>query len=118
MFDNLTDTEVNLLISLTGLVWGIITFIGGYFLGKRNIRYQEFLRASREFRNAFSPALVELDPIDDVKEGYTQDTFSFNIITNHFDSQRLAVQVFSDFLGWFLISSSHSVKYLSIKRFY
>jgi hypothetical protein len=68
-------------------------------LGKRNIRYQEFLRASKEFRDAFAPALVELDPIHDVKEGYTIDTFSFNIVIKYFDRQKLAIQVFSDYLS-------------------
>jgi hypothetical protein len=92
----MNDLEQKILIAITSLIVG--GFIG-YYIRRLNLRYQEFLRASKEFRDAFAPALVELDPINDVKEGYTQDTFSFNIVIKYFDRQKLAVQVFSDYLS-------------------
>lgn len=81
------------------IITGFVTFAIGYYLGKKNSKYQELLRAAREFRDAFSPALVELDPIEDCKEYYTNETFSHNIVTKHFEKQRLAVQIFSNYLS-------------------
>lgn len=92
----MNDLEQKILIAIVSLIVG--GFIG-YYTRRLNLRYQEFLRASKEFRDAFAPALVELDPVHDVKEGYTIDTFSFNIVIKYFDSQKLAVQVFSDYLS-------------------
>ena len=92
----MNDLEQKILIAIISVIVG--GFIG-YFTRRLNLRYQEFLRASKEFRDAFAPALVELDPIHDIKEGYTIDTFSFNIVIKYFDRQKLAVQVFSDYLS-------------------
>jgi hypothetical protein len=86
-------------VIISSAISGLITFIFGYYLGRRNARYQEFLRASREFREPFIDALIELDPIEDTKDGYTIDTFSFNIAIKHFEKQRLAVKTFSNYLS-------------------
>lgn len=72
----------------------------GFIFDRKILKKQEFYRASKELRDAFIPALVELDPIDDIKEGgYTQDTFSFNIVKKYFDLQKKAVFTFAKYLG-------------------
>ena len=100
MFEYSTELQDKMTVEVYSIIiTGIVTFIIGFYLGKKNIKYQELLRASREFREAFLPALVELDPIDDIKEYYTNKTFSHNIVTRHFEKQRLAVQIFSEYLS-------------------
>ena len=70
----------------------------GFIFDRKILKQQEIYRASKVLRDAFVPALVELDPISDVKEGYTQDTFSFNIAKKYFDKQNIAVYTFAEYL--------------------
>lgn len=65
MFYCLTETQTRILIAGIGLLGSVITFIAGYYLGKRNIRYQNFLSAASEFRSAFSEIIVFLDEVKD-----------------------------------------------------
>ena len=96
MYASQNSLHDNILVAAVGaIVGGMI----GFYLGRKNIRYQEFLRASCDFRDAFTPAIIELNPIEDNKDGYTLDTFSFNIAVKYFEKQRLAVQTFSYFLS-------------------
>ena len=95
------EMQENIIIGLViTLVGGIIIHLIVKRLNKSNIRYQEYLRASKEFRDAFIPALDQLTSVEDSKTGYTIDTFSFNIAVHYFEKQRLAVNTFAEYLGF------------------
>ncbi|MEW5842855.1 MAG: hypothetical protein AB1775_06300 [Bacteroidota bacterium] len=100
MFDISPETKEKIIIGLfIAIVSGIIIHLIVKRWNKSNIRYHEYLRASKEFRDAFMPALDELNPIEDIKSGYTIDIFSFNITVRHFEKQRLAVNTFAQYLS-------------------
>jgi hypothetical protein len=77
--------------------------LGGYlgFLYDRKIlKQQELYRATKELKESFIPALIELDEIRDIRsQGYSQGDFPSDIVKRHFDNHETAVYKFKDYLN-------------------
>ena len=100
MFEYSPEIQQKITIAIYSIIAsGVVSFAIGYYLGKKNIKYQEKLWAERELRNAFVPIMIELDEIRDFrKDGYSQGDFPTDIIKRHFDKHEVAIKRFADFL--------------------
>ena len=65
MFDLSPETQEKILIIIiTTIVSGIVSFIVGRYVGRKNLRYQNFLSTSAEFRDVFIDMQIFLDESD------------------------------------------------------
>ncbi|MBU0472874.1 MAG: hypothetical protein KKF62_01790 [Bacteroidetes bacterium] len=100
MFEYSPEIQEKITIAIYSIVAsGIVSFAIGYYLGKKNIKYQEKLRAKKEFRDAFAPILIELDEIRDIRtQGYSQGDFPSDIVEKHFNNLETAKTNFAGYL--------------------
>lgn len=72
----------------------------GFLFDRKILKQQEFYRVAKELKDAFIPALIELDEIRDVKpEGYSLDDIPSAIVKRHFDVHNEAVYKFKGYLN-------------------
>jgi hypothetical protein len=93
----MNQTEENILIAL---IAGIISFFIGLFVGRKNLRYQNFLRASEEFRSAFQDTIIYLDEDSDFKDSYTDRDLAGGHIETNIAKHKIAYKKFLPYLGW------------------
>ena len=100
MFEYSPEVQEKITIAIYSIIAsGMVSFAIGYYLGKKNIKYQEKLRAKKEFRDAFAPILIELDEIRDIRsQGYSQGDFPSDIVARHFNNLERAKTNYSNFL--------------------
>lgn len=114
MFDCLTETETRFLFLIIGaIISGAINFFIGRNNGRNNIRYQNFLVASKEFRDTFIDMLVFLDESRDKVSligkmlGYNQDS-AFEFIQHNIAVQEKAFVKFSGYLKGSVLDNAKS----------
>ncbi len=93
----MTQTEEKILIAV---ITGIITFFVGRLFGRHNLRYQNYLRASEEFRAAFQDTIIYLDEESDFKDSYTSQDFAAVHIEANIAQHKIAYKKFLSYLGW------------------
>ena len=93
----MTETEEKILIAI---ISGIFTFFIGLYVGRKNLRYQNFLRASEEFREAFQETILYLDEDSDFKDSYTSQDFAAVHIEANIAKHKIAYKKFLPYLGW------------------
>ena len=101
MFEYSPEIQQKITIAIYSIITsGIVSFAIGYCLGKKNIKYQVKLRAKKEFRDAFTQILIELDEVRDIRtQGYSQGDFPSDIVEKHFNSLEVAKTNFAGFLN-------------------
>ena len=88
---------------LIAVITGIITFFVGLYVGRKNLRYQNFLTASREFRDAFSEIKVFLDVLKDNNIVYdkmlSNADSTYDVIVKSIGNQHIAFINFSHYFS-------------------
>ena len=100
MFEYSPEVQEKITIAIYSIIAsGMVSFAIGYYLGKKNIKYQEKLRAKKASRDAFAAILIELDEIRDIRsQGYSQGDFPSDIVARHFNNLERAKTNYSNFL--------------------
>lgn len=96
----MTQMEEKILIAI---ISGIITFFIGLYVGRKNLRYQNFLSASQEFRNAFSEIKFFLDEVRDnnifLDKILSDADSTYDIIIKSIGKQQIAFINFSHYFS-------------------
>jgi len=90
------QTQNQIIIGI--IVGAIIAFLGFYFR-KKSLSYQEFLRASKEFREVFKDTIIFLDEARDIKPFYTSEDFAYHNIEINISKHEEACKKFLPHLG-------------------
>ncbi len=105
----MTQTEEKIFTAIiSAIVGGFISFFIGLFVGRKNLRYQNLLRASEEFRAAFQETILYLDEDSDFKDSYTSQDFVAVHIEANIAQHKIAYKKFLPYLSW--------IKTIRIKR--
>jgi hypothetical protein len=102
MFELTPQIQKEIIIGVIIVIMGgIFVAIFTYYLGKRSLRRQRFLDASREFREAFQEFIIYLDEANDIKDSYTDE----DIVSPHLEASiikhEIAYKKFLPYFGWF-----------------
>lgn len=98
-FSPQTEEKI-LIVVITAIISGIISFFIGLYVGRKNLRYQNFLRTSEEFRGAFQDTIIYLDEDSDFKDSYTSQDFAAVHIEANIAKHKIAYKKFLPYLGW------------------
>ncbi|OGU57731.1 MAG: hypothetical protein A2V66_17240 [Ignavibacteria bacterium RBG_13_36_8] len=96
MFEFSPDTQEKIVI---GIFIGFILAIITYYFRRRSLGYQEYLRASKEFREAFQETIIYLDEAYEFKDSYTCEDFASVHIEANFIKHDIAYEKFLPYLG-------------------
>lgn len=100
MFACLTETQIRILFTIGG---GIFSYFVGRYVGRHNLRYQNFLSAAKDFRETFIDMLIFLteskDKISFIDKmlGYSQAS-ALEFIQHNIGLQEKAFIKFSNYL--------------------